>query len=127
MKVTIYISGMIGVTATEARLVAHGRKQYAQYKDAPFIHFKPKGKRKVRGWCEGYKPFAVVVEGWGHPAPPSPWVEEPSGVEGLFIRKGKYSGYDSGYETDFNVWFSTQSFPVVVDYRATPETVAVAA
>lgn len=122
-KVTIYAAGGFGIVKTEGKLIAHGRKKYAQYDAAPFVHFIEKGKRTPRGYCEGYKPFFLVVKGHGHPDPDSGFISEPSGVPGISCQASRYGSFDPRYQTDFNAVIDPylQAHPgiVVADYRHT--------
>ena len=126
-KVTIYAgSGMFGVHKIEGKLIAHGRKKFAQYDNAPFIHFVEKGKRTPKGYCEGYKPFFLILKGHGHPNPDDPFVtNDLDGVPGMVIKKSRYASCDSRYQTDFNAlidpYLNSHPGILLADYRHTSE------
>ena len=65
--VTIYASGYLGVRKHEGRLIEHGTRKYAQYNNAPYVHFIPKRKRRARAITGDYRPYIVVLKGHGHP------------------------------------------------------------
>jgi len=70
-QVTIYVSGEVfgNVQRHEGRLIEHGKRPYAQYKDAPYVDFIPKGKRKGVRIQKDYKPYLLIVEGEGPEMP----------------------------------------------------------
>ena len=122
-KVTIYLtSSFLGnVTRTEARLYETGRRRYAQYERAPYLKFKPKGKRKFRIWHGTFQPYAVVVEGWDGPDPgngfnPSETFEYgPLGkVTGA---SAKYSSFDPRYKSDFDAVLEASGAKIIEDFR----------
>jgi hypothetical protein len=44
----------------------------------------------------------MVVEGWGHPSPSSPWEKTPgSAIKGVRVQKGRYRGSDPRWVKDF--------------------------
>ncbi len=122
-KVTIYLTSSwvgMGVRKCEARLVDHGRRKYAQYSSAPFVHFIPKRKRKVRQYVEGYKPYALILAGWGHPDPASAFV--PVSNDGkVEVSQSRYTLFDDRWDTDFDAkidaYVAERSVEVVADYR----------
>jgi len=121
-KVTIYSRSdfMGNIVKCEARLVEHGRRKYAQYDAAPFVKFIPKGKRKVRGILKGYNSYFVIIDGWGHPDPDSPWTElDHSGV--LPTQRSLYSSCDSRWVADFEnklgEYLTSEKVTLVADYR----------
>lgn len=68
-RVTIYVMNEFGFGAVRiecSRWFAEYMK-WAQYDRALNVLFVPKGAKKVRGKVEGYKPYLLVLEGWGHP------------------------------------------------------------
>lgn len=126
-KVTIYRAGEFlgNIIKTEARLVDHGRRKYAQYNNAPFVRFIPKRKRKECGFVKGFKPYFIILEGWGHPDPDGAWGEiDNSGA--LPMQQAKYSAFDEGWVRDFEQklgeYLKSDDVKVVADYRYTTET-----
>lgn len=124
-RVTVYLmnSLMGNIQKVEARLVDHGRKPFAQYTDAVYVHFIPKGKRKVRGYTEGYKPYVLILDGWGHPDPDSMFGEvDNSGP--VPVATGRYRAFDAGWTRDFEAkidpYIARDDVTVVADYRETP-------
>jgi hypothetical protein len=127
MKVTIYVKGYFGVTKQEATLFEHGRQKYAQYENAPFVVYKKKRARKKLKTVQTFRPFLLIVEGWGQPEPPSAFSPmEPGETAGIVgVQRSKYSSCDSRYETDFNATINplieSGKVKVVGDYRWTTE------
>ncbi len=82
VKATVYYVGSNGLVAYEANKVAFGFKDYAQYKNQPFVKFSEKGKQKVSIFRGDNNTWMVVVPGWNHPAP------EQSNVGNAGIKSG---------------------------------------
>lgn len=98
---TIYTSGAFGVQKIEGKILDFGTKPYAQYKEAVFVHYIPKGKRKPTGFVVGYRPYVVILEGIGHPEPDDAF--GPSKDDGVLITKQtRYSSFDERYSTEFD-------------------------
>jgi hypothetical protein len=121
-KVTIYFRGedslMGNVHKVEARLWAHGTKEYAQYQAAPFIIYTPKGKRNKRGFTATSHPYILVVKGWGQwPAPPDPFTS-PVSEGGVTVTKSRYLSHDDRYVQDFEAVLGTvDAVDIIADYR----------
>lgn len=100
IKATVYSAGAFGIDRTEVLLteIRTGVK-YAQYNNAGYIRYIPKGKRTVTGISLTYSPFAIVLEGHGHPAPDSGFVPLESSIPGTTI--SKYGCFSDEYRTDF--------------------------
>lgn len=110
----------LGVRKLEAWLVEHGRRPWAQYPDAPYAVFIPKGKRKPRKWQGSYQPYCVILKGHGHELDPgSPWVPAEAMTPGVTAQRGRYSCFDPRWATDFNAKLDAYCRPeiVVADYR----------
>lgn len=96
---TLYTRSMFGsIIRTEVREIEITRRPYAQYKAALDVRFTEKGKRKRRGFVEGYKPFAVVVQTADAIAPDAMFLESEPGSN---LKKGRYSMCDPRWESDF--------------------------
>ena len=119
-KVTIYRSGgMFGVQKLEAWLFETGRERYAQYDDLPYYIYTQKGKRsKRKGRTEGYKPYVVIVAGWGvELEPDSGFVDAGDGVS-----KSRYGSCDDRFDTDFDVRISEATgLEILHDWRWTQQ------
>lgn len=122
IKVTVYTTGMFGISTREGWLTKTATEPWAQYRDVPFIHFRKKRARKVlcvRG--AGFRCYMLVVEGWGHPKFENFHEEEESGVPGIVIRTGKHTGCSNGWATDFDKFVNSRiesgDLEVVADYR----------
>jgi hypothetical protein len=102
-SVTIYSASVLcGITKFEGNLVEAGRRDYAQYKQCPYVQFIPAGKRKPVSITAGYKSMLLVLVGHGHPAP-DPWlVPQEESTPGVTSRRSRYSSCDPRYTTDFN-------------------------
>lgn len=115
-KVTLYVRAMFGVTKIEATKVTIEIKPYAQYPEAVWVRFLPKGKRKLRETVQSYKPSLVVLEGWGHPD----FTEMFHKVDGGFMTR--YASCDPRWETEFDEQLAQylakmQNVQVLADYR----------
>lgn len=104
-KVTIYFQGAFGTQKIEAREWGFSYGKYAQYSNACNIAFKQPRKRKSRLLRETSHPSAVVVEGWGHPDPQSPWTQPEETATGCIVRKSRHSCFSPEYGREFNGWF----------------------
>jgi len=113
--VTIYTLGEMfgGILRTEAYLLEHGTRPYAQYPAAPYVRYIPKGKRKERGFIQGFEPYLVIVEGVG-PQPDCWKVERQGDME---IRQSKYPCFDSRYRTEFDEILAKSGAKILADYR----------
>lgn len=103
-KVTMYFGsdfGM-GIVKIEATRCDVEIKPYAQYAAGVFVEFVPKGKRKPRAFVQGYKPSLVVLEGWGHPDPESPWEPAVERGNGVSVQQSRYSACDPRWQGDFD-------------------------
>ena len=122
-KVTIYSDGIFGMRKVEAKLVAHGTRKYAQYDNAPYVHFLPKRARKVRGIQGSYQPYILVLDGWGHPDLNNCKPAQQCGVSGLIAQAGKYSMCDPRWNTDadgkLDAYVAETNTAIVADYRHT--------
>ena len=118
-KVTIYTTGEFfgSVHKIEAYLIEHGRRPYAQYDQARFVVFVPRGKRKPRTILKGYKPYILIVEGWNAPEPPGMYGAPERSESGAIIRKSQYRSFDDRYKTDFDRVIDSAGVRVVADYR----------
>jgi hypothetical protein len=65
-RVTIYKGGLVW-DRQQATWVRVYRAPYAQYGDAFHVEFKPRKKRLLRSYVEGYRPMTIIVAGWEHP------------------------------------------------------------
>lgn len=114
-QVTIYIkSGFMGnVLRYTGTLLEHGRRDYAQYKDAPFVKFIPARKRNSCIIQEDYKPYLLIIEGTDTPEPED--ICPPGG--GM----SKYASFDERWLLDFdnliNPLITSRKLEIVADYR----------
>jgi hypothetical protein len=124
-KVTIYsTSEFFGdVTKVEAILVEIGRRDYAQYRNAPYVIFIPKGKQKqfIKRALE--YAYLLVIEGWNHPPPfdmMTPLTDDGTGT-GTKTQQSRYPSFDDRYKTEFdelmNPYLEKQT--VILDVRKT--------
>lgn len=128
MKATIYHDGFLGIVKTEAHLQDHGRAPYAQWPAAPFAVFVPKGKRLPRQIRVGYRPFLLILAGWGHPDAAEAMI--PTGTYQtagavVTMQRSRYGSCDPRWRTDFNAKIDkyladNPAVQVIADYR-TPE------
>ena len=110
-EITIYYSSsfMGNIVKQEAKLLDHGRRQYAQYPAAPFVDFIPRGKRKAVRLQKSYKPYLIIIEGWNGPDP-DPMCPPEGG-------RSKYSSFDERWKSDFNEVLKNSNVKIVADYR----------
>lgn len=123
-QVTIYSDSEFGgcINKYEGKLIEFGTRPYAQYKKTPYVTFIPTRKRYPRQILKGYKPFILILDGVGHPQPPSAF-NEPV-IHGLVtVYKSKYLSFDERYDTDFDTmidkYIVESGARVIADYRHT--------
>jgi len=125
--VTIYTAGVFGINQIEATLIETGKRDYAQYRNCPFVNFVPKGKRKAQGSLQTYHPYMIVVLGHDHPKPadcfgPTKVSHYDSGS--VESRETRFASFDDRYKTEFDAkmteYLKDQS--VIVDIRHTAGT-----
>lgn len=100
-KATIYtVSEFTGmVTRTEVRSGKAYIGRYAQYEKAVRVSFIPKGKRTLRAFARGSRPYVLILEGHGHPEPES--FTEPVEGDQVTITRSRYTSCDPRFVTDF--------------------------
>ncbi len=124
-KVTIFYrsenSFLGNVRGIEGRLTSHGRRPYAQYRDAIQIVFTPKGARLKREIIAAYHPYILIVKGWGHDEVPSPFRAVAFGSTGIFFSEGKHMSHSDAWISEFETWLAPRlaGMEIVVDYRGT--------
>jgi len=121
VAVTIVTKGMFGIRVTEAWLLDHGTRKWAQYDRAPFVNFIPKGKRKAVTFLEGYNPYIVILAGHNldlQKAVDDQFVTSAGSTPGVTITSSRYLSCDPRYSTDFNAVLAARSdLTVIADYR----------
>lgn len=123
-NVTIYISSAFGVSQIEASLMDFGTKPYAQYPNAPFVHFVRKGKRKPEGFVKTSEPYIVILEGHGHIKPEDAYTSPVNIGSGMTSTQSRYSCFDERYKTEFDPKLSEyiKDKKVLMDIRSTVQT-----
>ncbi len=120
-QVTIYSKSSFGVNKFEGKILEFGQQPYAQYPNATFVKFIPKGKRKPYGFIEGYNPYFVIIEGYNHPNTLDAFKQVSEEVQA-----SKYSCYDERYLTEFdevlNKYIEENKCTVLLDVRKTCNT-----
>lgn len=123
---TIYVTSefMGNVNKIECKLIQHGKRPYAQYDDATFVYYIPKGKRNQSAFVKGYKPYVLILKGHGHPSPEELFsVSLPPSSTGLKSSTSKYMSFDDRYKTDFDAvidgYLTEKPDLVIADYRCT--------
>ena len=118
-KVTVYYQsenfGGFGIRAVECFLLEHGTRKYAQYANAPYVTFIPKGKRKARQILLTYQPYLVIVEGWGHPS--VELFEKVSENSEVSVSKSRYSSFSPEWANDNDQLIKENNLKIVADYR----------
>jgi hypothetical protein len=123
-NITIYqTAGFMGVQKYEGKLVDFGTKKYAQYDNAPFISYIPKGKRKAIGFIKTYQPYIVVIEGHNHLDTLDAF-KAPVITPGLIVKQSKYLSFDERYKTDFDGLLTEyiKDKKIIMDVRHTVNT-----
>ena len=119
--ITVYYSGAFGIQKCEGKLQNHGRRDYAQYTNRPFVSWIPKGKRKAIGHMATYDPWLVVIEGHGHIPPPDAFTPKTLSSTGLVCSQTRFGSFDPRYKTEFdtdlNVYIADKN--VLLDCRQT--------
>jgi hypothetical protein len=120
-KVTLYLTDenwfFGNVNKIEATAYGVRTGKYAQYTEAVFILFVPKGKRNSRGLVQASHPNVLILDGWGHPDP------DPMMVKGEMpgTQESKYTGWDPRWESDFdariNPYIKESGVQVLADHR----------
>lgn len=117
------ISEFMGtVQRYEGTLIDQGCMKYAQYENAPFVAFIPKGKRNGIRIVKGYNPYILILKGWNHPAPEDMFGNLKGVYKyGVTIKESKYKSFDNGYKIDFNKvideYLSNNTGVLLADYR----------
>jgi len=117
-KITIYYNTEFfgSIQKIEAYLIEYGTRQYAQYSNAPYIKFIPKGKRKIRMIQKSYKPYLLILNGWDNPNTQGMFTDSKN-ENGIITKKSLYSCYDERYKTDFNKTINNYSDLFIADFR----------
>jgi hypothetical protein len=102
-KATLYVKNEFlgNVQRVEVREVRVSRQPWAQYKSAVICKYLLPRKRNWRKRTESYLPYLVVLEGWGHPDPASPWTNIQQG-NGVTTSQGRHSSCSTAWDTDFD-------------------------
>lgn len=123
-KVTMYVKGEFlgNVVKIEAKEAEIEIKPFAQYTKAVHVTFKKPRQKKARCLVQSYSPSLLVLEGWGHPDPASPWTPPVERENGVTVRESKYSSCDERWQSDFNgtmaEYLEKNGATVVADFRA---------
>jgi len=117
-KITIYYTSEFfgSVQSIEAHLIEHGKRKYAQYDNAPFVKFIPKGKRKIRMIQKSFKPYLLIVKNWNMPKPDDMYGKTEV-KDNVIIRQSKYSCFDDKYKSDFDIIIDKYKNDFIADYR----------
>lgn len=124
-KVTVYRKSelMGNIVKREMKLVEHGLMEYAQYKSAPFVCGVIKRKRSASRFVETFRPYMIIVEGWGNIEPNGLYSKGKvlSSGEGVTVTQGQYSSFDDGWGNDFDATIDklieSGEVEVIADYR----------
>lgn len=117
-KITVYYTGEFfgSVIKKEGYLVEYGRREYAQYKNAPYVVFIPRRKRKAIRILKGYKPYILILNGWDNPEPNGMYGTETK-KDGVIIKKSTYTSFDDRYKSDFDRIIDKHKEKFLADYR----------
>lgn len=117
-KITVYTTSEFfgSVIKREGYLIEHGRRQYAQYKNAPYVIFTPKRKRSSVQIVKGYKPYILILKGWNNPEPDGMFKEGKT-KNGVTIKESRYSCFDDKFKSDFDNMIDNFKDKFLADYR----------
>jgi hypothetical protein len=117
---TLYTAGGFGPRKVEVREGVAFRAPHAQYASALHVHYMEKGKRKPSGYVFAYKPYVLILAGYGHPDPADALVAMPS-AGGLPMSRTRYSSFDDRYLTEFDEAIAAHvaTATVILDERFT--------
>ena len=118
IKVTIYCTNEFfgNIVRYDGKLINHGVRKYAQYENAPFVEFIPKGKRKIVRIQKSYKPYLLIINGYDNQLPDSMYGKSET-KNGVTIKKSRYQSYDNRYKTDFDKILENSNINIIADYR----------
>jgi hypothetical protein len=126
-RATIYMQGSFGGSyrAIQVRKLSVSIQPYAQYPEAVWMEYVPKGKRKVRRSILSYKPTGLVAEGWTCPPLPSYKTQSVTqyeqGTVTVITDEDNLTQFDPGHHQRFHDWLLKQqeedALKVVADYR----------
>jgi Thoeris protein ThsB, TIR-like domain/WD domain, G-beta repeat len=110
-RVTLYVGGGFGYARREAVWARVERRPHAQYEDAIFVYYLPRGARKVREMILTWRPDLVIMLGWDHPdlqqalitGQGTPMSLDQLHSGGWTAATTKYSSGDIRYEQEFEV------------------------
>ena len=121
--ITVYSTSsfMGNVIKYEGKLLDCGHREYAQYKNVPFVGFIPKRKRKGVRLLKGYQPYLVVLKGHGHPDADDIMQVISTSTDGTVVKQSKYSSFDDRYTSEFNElldsYLTKPNVEVLLDHR----------
>lgn len=113
-----------GIVKNEILLHEIGRKDYAQYKDALYVTYTPKGKRTSYIKRLTYSPYVLILKGWNHPEPEEVMVKVSEG-NGMTVSESRYATHDERFRTDFDMLienYKLQPDQIILDVRNTVQT-----
>lgn len=121
---TLYIQSKLGnIYKVEAREVEVLRRQFDKWPSAVDCHFKAPNKKNWHRYRQGYRPYLVILDGWGHPNPPPEWIDIKEDSE-CSVSQTRHSSCSEQWIANFDVWLSNYlknnpSVKVLGDYRYT--------
>lgn len=100
---TVITMGDFGPIVTKCKLVEYGYRKYAQYRNAAFVKYIPKGKRTVTGFIKGYQPYIIILAGH-HDVDMDGMDDWDSGTGNPDVKwkKSRYMSFDPRYSTDYD-------------------------
>jgi len=122
-KVTYYFQGEfgMGIRKVEGRLVDIEVRKWAQYSCSPSIKMIPKRKRLIREYRQTYKPFFLVLDGYGHPDLDDGYIKLESSVPGVTVKKSKYTSFDPRWKEEagstLDQYLQESGSKIIADYR----------
>jgi len=105
-KATVFLKNEFfgNINKVEVKDLEIKKGKYAQYDEAYYLTFVPKGKRKRRGTVVyGRFAFVLVLEGQNKELTPMSMfgAAEEGNTPGVTIKKSRFTAFDDGFVTEF--------------------------
>jgi hypothetical protein len=107
---------MFGYKRVEAREFVVSLRHFAQYPSAVCCQFRRKRERNWREFDVERAPTLIILGGWGHPEPPSPWQSVGD------AQQSRYASCDPRWASEFSTLLqqyltNSTGVRVLADYR----------
>ena len=102
-KATLYLAGLWGYDRVEASDVTWRFQKHVQFPNAARLEYTVRGKRKRQTAIVTTVPV-VVLDGWGHPAPPPMYGPPTTTGRDYTTQKSRRLSCDSEWQTEFDAF-----------------------